>query len=305
MKNLRCLLLVSVLTATTTLRAEDAGFYARFLKAFDDHDDTRIAAVLDEWKRAQPDDPEYYVAAANILLEKESGVVMSTKQAKGDDLVVADQKTGRSVGSISRREPSPEANRKAVELLKQGLAKGPARMDIYLGLATLYERLDDSEALLAELSAMAAYANAHPGELLGRQGKPYPTPVKEELSHQISNFAGHYFDRETPAANKTFRALAQLDADAFPDSVYGHNLLGVFYSIIEKNLPLAMANYERALEIVPDDSLVWTNFGEVNLLAGKEKEAIDAFDRVVALDNDPESVRRAKDKLARIKGTKR
>ena len=204
------------------------------------------------------------------------------------------------MGSLGPGTPSAATNRKAVELLKQGLAKGPARMDIYLGLATLYERLDDSKALLADLSAMIAYANAHPGQLLGRGGKPYPPPVDEGLAQQINNIAQHYYTRETEAANRTFRALAKLDAEAFPNRVYGHNLLGIYYTVIGKDPKLALASFERALKIVPDDSLVWINVGELHRKAGNKKEAAAAFNKVVALGNDASCVQQAKAELAKL-----
>lgn len=302
MLNLLRTLALFPLLATVTLRAADAGeFAARFQKAKAAQDTTQTAAILDEWKRAQPDDPEYYIAAANDLLDRDSGVIVSKKKAERGDFVVTDPKTGRAVGSIAQGMPSPETNRKAVDLLKQGLAKAPARMDIYLGLAVLHERLDDQKALVADLSAMAAYANAHPGGVLDRGGKPFPPPVDEALAQGINNFAHRCYEHETKAANQTFFALAKLDADAFPNRVYGYNLLGIYYSIIEKNPKLALANYQQALKIVPDDSLVWINVGVVHLIVGEKKEAAAAFNKVVALNNDASCVQQAKAELAKIK----
>ncbi len=123
-----CTPVLLLLLAAGTLRAAE-DFAARFQKAKAAQDTTQTAAILDEWKRAQPDDPKYYIAAANDLLDRESGPMISTKQAGPGDFVVTDEKTGRPVGSFGPRTPPPEANRKAVELLKQGLSKAPARMD--------------------------------------------------------------------------------------------------------------------------------------------------------------------------------
>lgn len=301
MRNALCTLALA-LSVAATLHADDTDFAERLQKAKADHDAPQSAAILDEWKRARPDDPEYYIAAANDLLDRDAGVVISTKKAEPGDFVVTDQKTGRAVGSVAQGMPSPETNRQAVELLKQGLAKAPARMDIYLGLATLYERLNDSEALLADLSEMAAYANAHPDAVLGRGGRPYPTPVDENLSHQINDIAHHYFARETEADNRTFHELAKLDAEAFPNVEYGYNLLGVYYSAIEVNSKLALENYEQALKIVPDDSLVWINVGVVHGIAGEKEEAVAAFKKVVALNNDAGCVQQAKAELAKLRG---
>ena len=298
---LRVLALCPLLVAATLHAADADDFAARLQKAKADHDTTQTTAVLDEWKRTRPDDPEYYIAAANDLLDRDSGVVISKKKAEKGDFAVTDPKTGRPVGSIAQGVPSPESNRQAVGLLRQGLAKAPARMDIYLGLAVLDERLDDSEALLSDLSAMSTYAKAHPDGLLGRQGKPFPTPADQELSQEISRIANHYFQHETVAANRTFHDLAKLDAEAFPDCQPGHNLLGIYSFVIEKNPKLALASFERALQIAPDDSLVWINVGELQRKRGHNKEAATAFNKVVELNNDADCVDQAKAALAKLK----
>ncbi len=280
-------------------RGED-GYKERFRHAKAAHDPKQSRAVLDAWKLAQPDDPEYYIAAANDALSEAPGVVISTKPAAKGDFVLADPKTGKPVGSLAAGQPSAAGYHQAIDLLVQGLARAPDRMDIYLGLGTLYQETNDTGALLKDLSAMAAYAKAHPGKLLGRDGHPYPEPTDENLALKINVFANHFFQIGTKETDRVFHALAQLDADAFPTREYGHNLLGIYYTAIDKNPRLALASYERALKIAPDDSLVWINVGLLHMDDDHAKAA-EAFDKVVSLDNNPECVQQAKAELAKLK----
>ena len=226
---------------------------------------------------------------------------ISTKKAGPDDFVVADQETGREVGSISPSGPSSAAYRQAIDLLKEALSKAPARIDIYLGLATLYQDSGASGQLVEELSAMAAYANQHPTTLLYKDGQPYPEPARENLAHAISNFARRCFEVGTKEADEAFHSLAQLNVTAFPDHEYGYNLMGIYYSAIDKNPRLALENYKRALKLVPDDSLIWINVGVVHNMAGEKKEAAEAFNKVLALDNDPGYVKQAQAELAKLR----
>ncbi len=288
-----------LLTLSGVAHGED-DYKARFQKAKTAHDPKQSQAVLDAWKLARPDDPEYFIAAANDALSNAPGVVLSTQPAAQGDFVLADPKTGQAVGSLSGGKPSAASYRQAIDLLVQGLAKAPARMDIYLGLGTLYQETHDTGALVKDLADMAAYAKAHPGKLLGRDGKPYPEPTDENLALKINVFANHCFQIGTKETDRAFHTLAQLDADAFPAREYGHNLLGIYYTAIDKNPALALASYERALKIAPDDSLVWINVG----LLHKDDDharAAEAFDKVVTLNNDPSCVQQAKAELAKLK----
>ncbi len=281
-------------------RAAEVDYRAQFRAADSAHDFVKADALLAEWKAARPDDPEYYIAATNYLLSSQRGVSFSTKKAEPGELVIAD-KAGHEVGSVSRAEPSNDTYQRAIALLQQGLSKAPGRIDIHLGLATLYDESGDMKGLVRQLTEMAAYANAHSQQLLGKDGQPYPEPARADLSHALSNFARHRFMLRTKEGDEAFHAIAQLDRDAFPDCEYGHNLLGVYYSVIEENPALAIENYEHALQLVPDDALVWVNVGVVQNTAGHKKQAAEAFQKAIDLDNDPDSVARAKAELAALK----
>ncbi len=290
---------LSLALITTAPGAEN--YRERFWKASSAHDEKTCQTVLDEWKGASPDDPEYCIAAANDLLNRGTGVIISAKKSAPGDLVVADQTTGREVGSISQGKASPETYKQAAELLKHGLTFAPQRIDIYLGLVTVYENTGQSKALLDALNDMASYAKAHPAELKYKAGKPYPEPVEKHLALAINVIANRYFNRDTPENNQIFHDLAKLDADRYPDQVYGHNLLGVYYTAVDKQPALALASYERALKLVPDDSYVWINFGLLQAQVGDKKKAADAFNTIVSLNNDASCVDQAKSELAKLK----
>ncbi len=285
-----------LLLATTT-RAQD-DYAVRFEKANAANDVKQSAAILKEWKHTRPDDPEYYLAAAQDVLNKNTRLEI-TQQVSPGDFVGKDPVTGQA-WAIHDGTPSPAALRQAIDLLKEAISKAPSRIDIYLNLARLYEDAGDDAAVVKELSEMVAYARAHAGALHDTEGKPYPEPVDEKLSYAISGIAGRYFLHETKEANQTFLELAKLDLGSFPDCEYGYNLMGNYYCSIDQNPKLALESYEHALRFDPNDSLVWHNIGVVHMIAGDKEEAIKAFEKVVALNNDPEYLELAKKHLARL-----
>ena len=296
---LTLVILFSLCPLAGSRAAED--YRTQFQTARDAHEDGKAQAVLDGWKSARPDDPEYYISAANYLLNKAGGVVVSRQGAAPGGFVITDPKTGQAVGSLSAGAPSAPTYQAAVDLLKQALTKSPQRLDIHLGLATLYRRMDDPKAVVSTLAALAAYAKAHPEQLQWKEGAPYPSPINHHLALAINDFARDYFDSDTPASNQALHDLAQLDADSYPDEVYGHNLLGVYYTAVDKQPKLALASYARALKLVPDDSYVWMNVGLLQARQKDNKKAAEAFRKIVELNNDPSCVEQAKSELAKLK----
>lgn len=287
---------LSLLLAVVASGEDD--FRQKFQTAKQAHDEKQVQAALGEWKRVRPDDPEYFIAAANHVLN--AGVTISRKKAAPGDFVIAD-KAGKAVGSLSAGAPSPDAYKQAVELLKQALVKSPQRIDIYLGLATLYHDMGNPKALVEDLAAMAAYGKAHVDTVQGKDGQPYPRPVDKNLALAINGFAERYFQSDTAESNQAFFDLAKLDAEAFPGCEYGHNLLGVYYTTIDKKPPLALASFERALKIVPNDSLVWNNVAMLHERNGDKSKAREAFQKIVKLNNDADCVEQAKSHLAELK----
>ena len=298
----RPLVLAVVLSGGLLALAHGADDYRQpFETARQAHDNKAAQTALDAWKTAHPDDPEYYIAAANFLLSQGGGLTVSTKKAATGDFAVADQKTGQAVGSIAPSDPAPETYRAAVDLLKTGLQKAPQRVDIRLGLATLYKQLEDRKAVLGELAELTVYAKAHHDTLQGNDGGVYPAPVDENLALAINGFARRYFDEDTPENNQIFYDLAKLDADAYPGTVYGHNLLGIYYTVVDVQPKLALESYDRALKIVPTDSYVWMNVGLLNVRQKDKAKAAQAFNKIVELNNDPDCVKQAKGELAKLK----
>ena len=178
---------------------------ARFQAANGAHEPEQAEAILNEWKAASPDDPEYYIAAANSVLNQESSVSISTKKAGPGDFVVADQKTGREVGSSSTSPPSTAAYQQAIGLLKEALSKAPARIDI----TSAWPRCIRIRAVRRTREGIVGdgrLRESHPGTLLYKDGKPYPEPARENLSHAISNLRGAASRQEPGKATRPSRA---------------------------------------------------------------------------------------------------
>ncbi len=285
-------------TVRLVFAAED--FPTRLERAEASRQYAECEAIIASWEKQEPDNPDCYIAGANYYARRAGEIISINYTAPGKGrYVLKDPKTGKSVAEMSLSAGTEEMN-KAIALLNKANKRFPLRLDVWLGVAQIYEHAERDKEQLEALRRLAKYLKTQPQGLLGRGGRPYPPPIRENLAHQFSNFAGRAFARKTPAGIRQFHALGDLTATTFPDAVYGFNLLGNYYSLIEKNFRLAVENYRKALAITPTDSLVWCNLGETYRQAGQGAESRKALRKVLELNNDPSTVELAKKLLAEL-----
>ena len=130
------------------------------------------------------------------------------------------------------------------------------------------------------------------GRYYHKDGKPYPSLRAQIYRHAIGNFAWLCSEVGSSQGDETFRSLALLAVNAFPDREYGYNLMGTHYSTIDTKPRLASVELRARPQLVPNDPLVWANVGVVHIMAGERSEAAEAFNKVIALNNFP-GLRRA------------
>ena len=136
------------LIACTTLLATD--YPQEFARVKKEGDEKKIELLLGEWLKSEVDKPDAFIAAANYYWHKSSGVGMSTRRAEQGDIVIADPKTGKEVGSIYATT-NPQHVKTAIDYLHQALKKFPQRLDIWFGLAEIQQDSGDFDGELTTL----------------------------------------------------------------------------------------------------------------------------------------------------------
>src|SRR5438105_12201595 len=122
----------------------------------------RIDALLDEWRAKQPDSPEAWITSANYYFNQSVGPNISTKKAEKGDYSLTDKKTGKAAGSISFEPNVVQTSRSAADLLQEAAKKFPDRLDIWCGLAWMYQESGDFENEMSTLQKMVTYVREHP-----------------------------------------------------------------------------------------------------------------------------------------------
>lgn len=210
-------------------RAQAQSFAQQFRQLMQQPDSQATAALLRRWQRAQPHDPEFYIAKFNYQLNKAQLLELSTQPSRAGEISLLDQ-AGKAAGSVgSGYRPALVAQ--AAATLREGIQLAPDRLDMRFGLAKAYELAGEPAAQLAGLrEAMADHARRRQ-PWRWRAGAALPQPEGIFVPDAIEGYISYYWKQDGPGALEDGRALAALLVQYYPKSSLGYFNLGVFYSL--------------------------------------------------------------------------
>jgi len=147
--------ILALVLSVSTLFAQ--GFKAEFadLVGKNDKNDTIAqAALLARWHKANPNDPELYVAYYNYYVRKSMHeVVQMTKSQNGKEaLEIKDPKTNKTVAYLSGTTSFDKASiDKGFNYIDTGISKYPARLDMRFGKIYVLGAISDYENFTKEI----------------------------------------------------------------------------------------------------------------------------------------------------------
>ncbi|AMR28814.1 hypothetical protein A0257_18075 [Hymenobacter psoromatis] len=231
------------------------GFWTRYQALMRQNKVKEARAVVAQWEKAQPQDPDVYVAKFNLILSDAQALVVSTgKPAAGGDYVsINDPKTDKAVGSIGEGGYNPLKVQEAIAVLRKGLALAPDRLDIRFGLAKAAEFMDDAPQQYQILSAALAWRQSAAGKpWRWRAGGPLPAPEDAFVASSIEEYMVPYWQRGTAESGQSALALAELLLKYYSQSSLGYFNKGNYYAFA-KNDAEAYRWYAQADKLNPAD----------------------------------------------------
>jgi tetratricopeptide (TPR) repeat protein len=250
-------LLISVLDC-----ASGQDYAARYKQLQDQHADAQIEPLLSELREKAPNDPEAWITSANYYFNKRQ-VVISTKPPGKDDFKLTDKKTGKQAGSISFEQDKGNVKR-AADLLQEATTKFPDRLDIWCGLAFIYQESGDFDNELSTLKKMVAYAREHPAQLKWLKGEPLKEPADKFVPEKLHSYGLYYEKRENPEDDKRWFQIATLATEQYPNHPEGFNDAAGYWADIGE-WQKARDLFQKAHEIDPKSVGVLINLGNVSV----------------------------------------
>ena len=292
------LLLAITLLFTSIGRTVEQDYAARFKELREQKADVQIEPLLNEWREKRPNDPDAWITGANYYFNQRQ-VMISTKKPQKGDFSLTDKKTGKQAGSISF-ESDEAATKRAVDLLQQATTKFPDRLDIWCGLAFVYQESGDFESEMSTLQKMVAYAREHPEELKWLKGEPIKDPADKFVPEKLHSYGLYYEKKENPDDDKRWFQISTLATQQYPSNAIGWNDAAGYYADIGE-WQKARESLEKARQIEPKSVGVLMNLGNISLQLEDTAGARKFFEEALKLEPNGEYAQDAKQALGNLK----
>jgi tetratricopeptide (TPR) repeat protein len=271
----------------------------RYRELLDQHAEGQIEPLLSEWREKAPDDPDAWITSANYYFNERQTNISPKKPGPGD--ITLTNKKGKVAGSVSFEQT--EANMKrAVELLQEATTKFPDHLDIWCGLAFMYQESGDFENELATLKKMVAYAREHPTQLRWLKGEPLGEPADKFVPEKLHEYGGYYEKKENAEDDKRWFQIATLATDQYPNDPQGFKDAAGYWADIGE-WQKARESFQKALQLDPKSVVALVALGQISVEMQDFVSARKYYEDALKLEPNGYYAQTAKEALQKLKKT--
>jgi tetratricopeptide (TPR) repeat protein len=272
-------------------------FAHRYRQLVDQYAEREIEPLLTEWREKAPDDPDAWITSANYYFNQRQPNI-STKKPGPGDITLTDKK-GKLTGSISFEQNKADMKR-AADLLEEATTKFPDHLDIWCGLAFMYQETGDFENELSTLKKMVAYAREHPTQLKWLKGEPLDEPADKFVPDKLHEYGSYYEKKENAEDAKRWFQISTLASQQYPSDVNVWIDIGGYYADMGewKN---AIDSFEKARSLNPKSQMILVNLARFSLELKDNAGARKYFEEGLNVDPKGEYAQEAKEALRKLK----
>src|SRR5262245_1177452 len=269
----------------------------RYRQLLDKHAEEQIEPLLTEWREKAPDDPDAWITSANYYFnERQTNI--STKKPGAGDITLTDKK-GKVAGSISF-EQVEGSRKRASDLLVEATTKFPDHLDIWCGLAFMYQETGDFDSELSTLRKMVAYAREHPAQLKWLKGQPLDEPSDKFVPDKLHEYGLYYEEKENAEDDKRWYQIASLAMQQYPNDVHRFIDAAGYYA--------DLGEWQNARELLTkahetNPKSIGALFG-LGKISAEMKDLVSArkyFEEVLKLETSGPYAQEAKERLRKLK----
>lgn len=214
-----------------------------------------VQTLLDNWEKAEQDNPVMLAAKFNFWLTKaQSSEVVSKSEKKylGMDPVLAlKDSTGADIYYFEVLRYDDEYFREAVAAVDKAVAIYPERLEYRFMKANAYisyER-ESPDMAMANLISLVNdfYAGKEKWTYDGEEAD------REFFADAMQDYCYSFYALGTPASYEAFRKLSELMLEKNPDNASFMNNIGSYHMLVKKDFKTAVKYYGKVLKKRPDD----------------------------------------------------
>src|SRR5213083_2290621 len=268
----------------------------RYRQLLDQHAEGQIEPLLTEWREKAPDDPDAWITSANYYFNQRQTNISPKKPGPGD--ITLTDKKGKLTGSISFEQVEGSMKR-AADLLEEATTKFPDHLDVWCGLAFMYQESGDFDNELTTLKKMIAYTREHPTQLKWLKGEPLSEPADKFVPEKLREYGLYYEKKENAEDDKRWFQISTLATDQYPNHPQGFKDAAGYYADLGE-WQKARESLEKARQIDPKSVGALINLGNVSVKMKDFASARKYYEDALKLDPNGKYAQEAKDALRKL-----
>jgi tetratricopeptide (TPR) repeat protein len=270
----------------------------RYRQLLDQHAEGQIEPLLKEWREKAPDDPDAWITSANYYFNERQTNISQKKPGPGD-IRLTDKKTGKVAGSISF-EQTEGSRKRAADLLEEATTKFPDHLDIWCGLAFMYQESGDFDSELSTLKKMVAYAREHPTQLKWLKGAPLDEPADKFVPDKLHEYGLYYEKKENAEDDKRWFQISTLATDSYPKDPQGFKDAAGYWADIGE-WQKARESFEKAHQLDPKSVVALIALGQISAEMNDFASARKYYEEALKLEPNGQYAQTAKEALGKLK----
>src|SRR6266404_1313591 len=269
----------------------------RYRQLLDQHAERQIEPLLTEWREKAPDDPDAWITSANYYFNQRQTNI-STKKPGPGDITLTDKK-GKLTGSISFEQNKVDMKRAAV-LLQEATTKFPDHLDIWCGLAFMYQESGDFDNELSTLKKMVAYTREHPAQLKWLKGEPLGEPADKFVPDKLHEYGSYYEKKENAEDDKRWYQIATLATEQYPNDPQGFKDAAGYWADIGE-WQKARESFEKAHQLDPKSAEPLIALGQISVEMKDFASARKYYEEALKLEPNGQYAQETKERLRKLK----
>ncbi|RYU90187.1 tetratricopeptide repeat protein [Mucilaginibacter terrigena] len=293
-------LLIAFLLSCILVPASAQDFKSRFKEIFPKGNADSTLSLLNQWRKATPNDPEFYVYAYNFYAKEglKEVVAMTTVQPDGKSFEIKD-KDKKVVGYLGSTNNHNDAYlQKGFNYIDTGISKYPDRLDMRFGKVYILGRIKNYKLFTEEIIKAINYGETINLKWKWTEGKPVEDP-KEFMLSGIQEYVVQLFNENDDKYIDNIKNIALTVLKYHPDHVESLSNLAISY-LVNKDYRGALQPLLKAEKLNPKDYIVLNNIAYSYSFLGDKPNALKYYELVIKYGDD-EAKKTAAEKIDQLK----
>ncbi|MCW3083233.1 MAG: hypothetical protein JWP12_599 [Bacteroidetes bacterium] len=257
-------------------------------------------ALLKDWEKKAPEDPELYVSYYSYYVWKSKlEYIGLQKKQKGDNSLVLTDSTGKVAGYMNDVvEYDPNYIKMGFAYIDKAIKKFPGRLDLRFGKIYMLGETKNYKAFTEEILKTIDYSAKNKNAWLWRDNEPKKDGEKF-LLEGIQNYVVQLYDTNDDSLLDNMKQIAERVLKYYPNHVESLSNVAIVY-LVRKEYDKALTPLLKAKKIAPTDFIVLNNIAQAYKQKGDKPNAIKYYELTLKY-GDADAKKAAQDELDALK----